>query len=354
MISSFKSSGEYDRSSFVEWRQKYERMKTKDVHMPGGDDLNLNRMPADDLNLNRMPDDDLNLNRMPADDLNLDRMPADDLNLNRMPTDDLNMNRMPADDLNLNRMPTDDLNLDRMPPSDLPTAPSDLPTFPDNLNLNRMPPSDLPVVPPTNFHPFSDASPPDIPVTPSSDLQRPTAPAGETYTQPSPTCPDFIKNPNFVPKCPKVHDLKKEKHSPDSVPSLPKVSPLSQSVTDYTSVHSSTMPSPPIVNSTHSYDPSSAFARNNSNSVPTAPSVSFPGPPSLPNCAASQGTPAMASPAPVPMPGNGFYSPQSSVQAPLNSGTHLSNVDIQTCVNKLSTISANLSHYVDVTRDHDV
>ena len=363
VISSYKASGEYDCSTFEEWRKKYERGKAgsgnkggKDLRcmlsgsglncMPPGDDLN--RMPPND-DLNHMPpnDDDLNLNRMPPnDDLDLNRMPPndDDLNLNRMPPndDDLNLNRMPpnGDDLNLNRMPpNDDLDLNRMPPND------------DDLHINCMPPIDLPLPPSTNAIPFSrPVLPYDIPIPPSNDLPQPTS-AAESQSQPSPPCPDFVKKPNFVPKCPKVQDLNKEKQSLGSMPSLPQVQPLSQSIADHHSVHASSLPSPPVINTMRSCDPPAMFSHSSSDSTSSAPSVTFPGPPSLPG---SLGTPVMASPPPAPAMGNTFYSLQSSFQSPMYSGTLLSNADAQTCANKLLTVSSNLSRYVNANRDRDM
>ena len=380
VISSYKASGEYDCSTFEEWRKKYERGKAgsgnkggKDLRcmlsgsglncMPPGDDLNCMPPNDDDLNLNRMPpnDDDLNLNRMPPndDDLNLNRMPPndDDLNLNRMPPndDDLNLNRMPPndDDLNLNRMPPndDDLNLNRMPPNDDDLNLNRMPPNDDDLHINCMPPIDLPLPPSTNATPFScPVLPYDIPIPPSNDLPQPTS-AAESQSQPSPPCPDFVKKPNFVPKCPKVQDLNKEKQSPGSMPSLPQVQPLSQSIADYHSVHASSLPSPPVINTMRSCDPPAMFSHSSSDSTSSAPSVTFPGPPSLPG---SLGTPVMASPPPAPAMGNTFYSLQSSFQSPMYSGTLLSNADAQTCANKLLTVSSNLSRYVNANRDRDM
>ena len=375
VISSYKASGEYDCSTFEEWRKKYERGKAgsgnkggKDLRcmlsgsglncMPPGDDLN--RMPPndDDLNLNRMPpnDDDLNLNHMPPnDDLDLNRMPPnDDLDLNRMPPndDDLNLNRMPPnDDLNLNRMPpNDDLDLNRMPPNDDLDL-NRMPPNDDDLHINCMPPIDLPLPPSTNAIPFSrPVLPYDIPIPPSNDLPQPTS-AAESQSQPSPPCPDFVKKPNFVPKCPKVQDLNKEKQSPGSMPSLPQVQPLSQSIADHHSVHASSLPSPPVINTMRSCDPPAMFSHSSSDSTSSAPSVTFPGPPSLPG---SLGTPVMASPPPAPAMGNTFYSLQSSFQSPMYSGTLLSNADAQTCANKLLTVSSNLSRYVNANRDRDM
>ena len=267
---------------------------------------------------------------------------GDDLNLNRMPpNDDLNLNRMPPnDDLNLNRMPpNDDLDLNRMPPND------------DDLHINCMPPIDLPLPPSTNAIPFSrPVLPYDIPIPPSNDLPQPTS-AAESQSQPSPPCPDFVKKPNFVPKCPKVQDLNKEKQSPGSMPSLPQVQPLSQSIADHHSVHASSLPSPPVINTMRSCDPPAMFSHSSSDSTSSAPSVTFPGPPSLPG---SLGTPVMASPPPAPAMGNTFYSLQSSFQSPMYSGTLLSNADAQTCANKLLTVSSNLSRYVNANRDRDM
>ena len=308
VISSYKASGEYDCSTFEEWRKKYERGKAGSGNK-GGKDL---RCMLSGSGLNCMP---------PGDDLN--RMPPND--------DDLNLNRMPPND--------DDLNLNRMPPND------------DDLHINCMPPIDLPLPPSTNAIPFSrPVLPYDIPIPPSNDLPQPTS-AAESQSQPSPPCPDFVKKPNFVPKCPKVQDLNKEKQSPGSMPSLPQVQPLSQSIADHHSVHASSLPSPPVINTMRSCDPPAMFSHSSSDSTSSAPSVTFPGPPSLPG---SLGTPVMASPPPAPAMGNTFYSLQSSFQSPMYSGTLLSNADAQTCANKLLTVSSNLSRYVNANRDRDM